>query len=256
MLRELLAPNPSSMTLTGTRTYLVGWSRVAVIDPGPAAAEHIDGIVHEVGSASAEILLTHDHADHAAAAPALARRLHAAVRSRRAGTLREGDRISTDAGDLYALHTPGHTADHVTFHWPDGYALFCGDLMMGGLDTALVAPPDGDLEDYLRSLHRLRTLPARIIHPAHGPSFTEPRVALDAYLQHREQRTAQVLTALRRGPLHADDIVAAVYGAELVPELRGAARGAIDAYLRYLVKRNRVVQGADGRWLSVADSSA
>ena len=45
LVRRVLAPNPSPFTFTGTQTYLVGTGEVAVIDPGPAEAAHIDGIL-------------------------------------------------------------------------------------------------------------------------------------------------------------------------------------------------------------------
>ena len=161
MLRTLLAPNPSAMTLDGTRTYLVGRSRVAIIDPGPALPAHLERIASAVGDAPAVILLTHQHPDHAGGARALARLLDADIRSRAAGTLADGDTIPTDEGELRAVHTPGHTPDHVALHWPDASAIFVGDLMMGGLDTALVAPAEGgELRASLESLERLAALGA------------------------------------------------------------------------------------------------
>src|SRR5690606_12451792 len=100
----------------------------------------------------------HAHADHAAGGAALAERLGAPLRGLAAGTLADGDRLETDAGALFAVATPGHTPDHVAFHWPAAGAVFVGDLMTGGLDTALVAAPEGDLGAYLASLERVRAL--------------------------------------------------------------------------------------------------
>lgn len=235
MLRALLAPNPSPLTLDGTRTWLVGRSRVAVIDPGPDDTHHRARILDEIGDgAVAAILLTHTHPDHAAGAAALARAAGAPIRSQTGGTLADGDRIATDAGELVALATPGHTPDHFAFHWPAERAVFCGDLMMGGLDTALVAAPEGDLGAYLASLERIRALAPQVIHPAHGPSFDEPLAAIDAYVAHRAAREAQVLHALEAGARDPDEVVDRVYGAALEPALRPAARAAVVAYLEHL----------------------
>ncbi len=235
MLRTLLAPNPSPMTLDGTRTYVVGRSRVAIIDPGPADPSHLASLATAVGDGEAVILLTHQHADHAAGAPELARLLGAEIRSQAAGTLMAGDVIPTDAGELRAMPTPGHTPDHVALHWRDSAAIFVGDLMMGGLDTALVAPAEGgDLRAYLDSLERLRTLGARILYPAHGPEFKDPAGAFERYRAHRIERLEQVRAALAAGVHDREGLVDAVYGDAVPPALRAWTRSTLEAYLDYL----------------------
>ena len=125
MLRTLLAPNPSPMTLQGTQTYIIGRERCAIIDPGPDSAEHLDAVAQAVsGGVSTYILVTHAHSDHDAGAAALAERLVAPILSAERG-LQDGDVIPTDEGDLIALHTPGHTPDHMSFWWPIESAIFC-----------------------------------------------------------------------------------------------------------------------------------
>ena len=96
--------------------------------------------------------------------------------------------MQTDAGELIAIATPGHTADHVAFHWPDARAVFVGDLMLGGMDTALIAPPEGDLVAYLDSLERVRALRADVHIPAHGDPFEDADAAIDRYVAHRRAR--------------------------------------------------------------------
>ncbi|HEX7119903.1 MAG TPA: MBL fold metallo-hydrolase [Longimicrobiales bacterium] len=252
MIRTILAPNPSPMTLDGTRTFVVGRRRVAVIDPGPALDAHLDAVADTIGDGVVEcILVTHGHPDHAAGAPALAERFGAPVRSHAAGTLRDGAAVETDAGALVAVATPGHSPDHFAFHWPAGGAVFCGDLMMGGLDTALVAAPEGDLTDYLASLERVRAHAPRAIHPAHGPAFEDPTAAIDVYIAHRRAREAQVLAALDAGAATPDALADAVYGRELHPMLRDFTRRTIVAYLEHLERAGRVRRGADGRWARV-----
>ncbi|HEX2206721.1 MAG TPA: MBL fold metallo-hydrolase, partial [Longimicrobium sp.] len=69
MLQTILAPNPSPMTLDGTRTLIVGRERAVVIDPGPDDPAHVDAILAALGGrAPMAILLTHSHGDHSAAA--------------------------------------------------------------------------------------------------------------------------------------------------------------------------------------------
>ncbi len=244
--RVVTAANPSPMTLDGTQTYLVGRGRVVVIDPGPALPAHRDAVVEAVGDGSAEILLTHGHPDHAAGALALAERLGAPIRSAGSGVT-EGRTFTTDAGELTALATPGHTPDHFAFHWPDGDAVFVGDLMMGGQNTTLVAPPEGDLGAYLASLERVRGLGAHVLYPSHGPPFPDGEAAVAAYIAHRREREARVVAALQEGPLSVDALVDAVYGRALDARLRDAARGATHAYLRHLQEQDVVVP-TNGAW--------
>lgn len=236
----VLAPNPSPLTLDGTRTYVVGRQRTAVIDPGPDLDSHIDAVARAVGNAlQVHVLLTHDHPDHAAGASALADRFGAVVRAAGEGTLAAGDRIDTDAGELIALASPGHTRDHIAFHWPAASAIFCGDLLLGGQDTALVASPEGDLAEYLESLERLRRLEPRTVYPAHGPPFQDPAATFADYVRHREARLGQVVGALESGATETTDVVDAVYGQDLDPALRPAAKAAVLAYLEYLSAQGR-----------------
>jgi glyoxylase-like metal-dependent hydrolase (beta-lactamase superfamily II) len=237
------------MTLDGTRTYLIGIQRIAVIDPGPNDEEHLRAIAHMVGSANAVVVLTHTHPDHAAGAPALASDLGCDVLAAAYANLTDAQVIETDEGPLVALATPGHTPDHVSLHWPSASAVFCGDLMMGGTDTALVAPPEGDLSDYLASLERLRSLRPIVIYPAHGEAFERPDEAIDAYVRHRAQRVAQILDALGDGPRSETALLRDVYGDTLHPGLFDAALGAIRAYLEHLAARGRVRSMAGGEWI-------
>jgi glyoxylase-like metal-dependent hydrolase (beta-lactamase superfamily II) len=228
------------MTLAGTRTYVLGRRRVAVIDPGPAIGSHLDAIAAAVGEGEATILLTHEHSDHAAGADALARRIHAPVRGHARGTLRDDDVIDTEAGALRAVATPGHTPDHFAFFLESDRELFCGDLMLGGQDTAFVGAPEGDLAAYLESLERVSRLSPRRIHPAHGPAFEDPDTAIERYRRHRAERLDQVRRALGELGVEAaagrliDGIVRSVYGPTLEPELHDAAAAAVAVYLDYL----------------------
>ena len=225
MLRTLLASNPSPMTLDGTRTFLVGHGRPAVIDPGPDDPRHLRAILDALaGTRPGAILLTHCHPDHAA----LATRLSEAT-----GTpVTQGD-AETDTGAIRAIATPGHPPDHVCFLWED--TLFVGDLFMGEGDTTLVASPEGDLRAYLGSLERVRELAPQVLYPAHGPPIADPLEAVRRYRRHREERIQQVRDAMRRTRSSEPAVlVRSVYGPQLHPGLRSAAEGSVRAILDYL----------------------
>jgi glyoxylase-like metal-dependent hydrolase (beta-lactamase superfamily II) len=259
-IRSILAPNPSAMTLDGTRTYIVGRERPVVIDPGPDEPNHLRAILGALGGAApAAILLTHSHADHTAAAPALAQATRAPMLIGRGAFggdsadlvsrwLEEGDEIETDAGTLTVIHTPGHATEHMAFHHAESGAVFVGDTLMGGLDTTLVAPPEGDLAAYLRSLERIAALAPSVLYPAHGPPIEDAAEAIARYRRHREERIAQVVRALRAGgPARTGELIDAVYGPELDPRLRAAAEGSLRAILGYLAAEGLAHMLPDGR---------
>lgn len=241
MLRTVLADNASPMTLDGTCVYIAGRAEVAIIDPGPDTPDHLSALEEVIGPASVRaILVTHAHPDHDAAAAPLAERFHAPVRAAHLGNLQDGDRITTDTGDLVAIATPGHAPDHFSFHWPAERAIFCGDLMMGGSDTALVAAPDGRIGDYLDSLARIRTLSPTIIYPSHGPPFEDPEQAIERCVAHRRNRECQVLQSLNGGMKSVDELVEDVYGTGLHPDLRPWTGATVLAYLEHLEEQGAV----------------
>ncbi|HZG41528.1 MAG TPA: hypothetical protein VEY93_01115, partial [Longimicrobium sp.] len=161
------------------------------------------------------------------------------------GWIGERDRVQTDTGVLRVVQTPGHAPEHVVFlldasGGEDHRALFAGDLFMGGADTTLVAPPEGDLTEYLRSLDRVQALNPSAIHPAHGPTIEDPIPAIHRYRAHRAERIAQVERVLAAGPALPRELIGRVYGAEIHPALRGAAEGSLRAILHHLRGTGRV----------------
>src|SRR5205085_10979890 len=79
LVRRIVAPNPGPMTGPGTNTYLVGVDEVAVIDPGPDDAGHLDAVADCGGDRVRWILVTHTHSDHAPGAAGLKQRTGAEV---------------------------------------------------------------------------------------------------------------------------------------------------------------------------------
>ena len=244
VLRVLRAENPGPFTLDGTRTHIVGHTRPAVVDPGPDVADHVRAVVRAVEEArEVTLLVTHGHADHAGAVDPVAEALRVrGVPVRVAGSghpravpLGGDDAVATDAGTLVAVETPGHTPDHLAFHWPERAALFPGDLLLGRGDTTWVAGYRGCVADYLTSLRLLRGLELRLLLPTHGPPLDDPAEALERFEGHRLERIGQVRTALDADPdADAAALVERIYGDEVPEGLRSAAVMSVEAILDHL----------------------
>ena len=237
--RVLTAANPGPFTLDGTRTHIVGRDVAAVVDPGPDDADHARALQDAVaGARRIAVLVTHDHADHSGCARALADALGAPLlgRCRDADDpLADGDRVETDQGELLAVDTPGHCAEHLCFFWPAARALFAGDLMLGAGDTTWVGEYRGGVRDYLASLERVAALAPSVVYPAHGPPRADVPAALATYREHRLARIEQVRLARRDHPAAAAaELVSAIYGGDLPPGLRDAAESSIAGMLDYL----------------------
>ena len=71
-VRRIVPPDPDPMTGPGTNTYVIGEADLAVLDPGPAIAEHVDAILECVGDRLRYVVCTHTHPDHSPAAAVLA----------------------------------------------------------------------------------------------------------------------------------------------------------------------------------------
>jgi len=210
------------MTLEGTNSYVVGADPAYVIDPGPADPAHVEALrrVAEERGGLAGILLTHSHADHAAAVPLL------------------GPPV-LDPGPLQVVPTPGHAGDHVCF--VTGRVCFTGDLILGE-GSSFVPPDGGSLSAYLDSLRRVAALDLELLCPGHGPSVTDPRGKIEEYLEHRLERERKLVAALERGERSRARLLDAAWD-DVPPQMRAAAAAVMQAHLEKLESEGRLPSG-------------
>lgn len=267
LIQRVIADNPGPFTFTGTGTYIVGGqeagSGVAVIDPGPADEAHLAALLEALeGRSVSHILVTHTHRDHAplsrplakavGGAPILAMRppertIHASgaldededAHFHPDAVLTGGETIEGDGWAIEAMATPGHASNHMAFVLKDENAVFSGDHIMGW-STTVVAPPDGDMADYMDSLDAVIARGFSTIWPTHGPPVTEVQPFLKAYRAHRLDREAQIVARLAAGDEQIGDMVPVLYAA-VDQRLWPAASLSVLAHLIKLQKDSRVV---------------
>ena len=259
LVRRIVASNPSMMTGPGTNTYLVGIDEIVVIDPGPDIEDHLDAIAGCGGDRIRWIVCTHTHEDHSPGVAGLKARTGAEVLAfdSRDGleidrALGDGDVIEATEFVLRAIHTPGHASNHLCFLLEQERMLFSGDHIMEG-STVVIAPPDGDMGAYLRSLERLKAHRPRLrsIAPGHGHLIEKPQAKIDEYIEHRLAREAQVLGSLEKAGTTTIPVIVKELYADVPEELHVMAGYSVWAHLLKLVEDSLAVgHDLDGEWSS------
>ncbi|MGI9665693.1 MAG: MBL fold metallo-hydrolase [Acidimicrobiia bacterium] len=213
MIERILAPNPSLYTGPGTNTYLLrNAGEVLVIDPGPVIASHMAEILTAIGNGTAVgVIATHTHPDHAPMANPLASELGVPVYGYADGPafapdvrISDRDTVSFGASTIEAVHTPGHTDDHLCFQW--GTTLLTGDHIMGGSTVVLE-----DASAYLDSLYKVQALDVERLEPGHGAAMTNAGQAITDYIEHRLMREQQILDSIGDGAGTVGEVVDVVY---------------------------------------------
>jgi glyoxylase-like metal-dependent hydrolase (beta-lactamase superfamily II) len=161
---------------------------------------------------------------------------------------RSGDQVAAgDGWTMSALHTPGHTSNHLCYALDDGSArtLFTGDHVMGW-STTVVSPPDGDMSAYIESLRVVAGRGDDVLVPTHGPQIDRPREFVEGLLAHRLERERQVLEAVRDGCRSVAEIVLRLY-TDVDQRLHQPAGRSVLAHLARLVDDGRVAVVPGGR---------
>lgn len=264
-ITRVLCENPSPYTYTGTGTYIVGaGDTVAVIDPGPRMKNHLNALLEAIdGKTVSNILVTHTHADHSPLARPLSQETGAKIYAfgphgsgRKGGLVGEdveagadktfapdvlisdGDTFTGPDWTLRAVHTPGHTANHMCFHLTEENTVFVGDHVMAWA-TTVISPPDGDMTDYLASLRKLSALDAAKLVPTHGPWVDEPAPFIRGIITHRKMREGQISGLLEDNPATIESLVTRMYK-DVDPRLHPAAARSVFAHILSMVDDGRL----------------
>ena len=199
------------------------------------------------------IAITHGHADHYGGVdkvfdamgepevrchPKLTKTLETLVPKESIKPVRSREVLRTGGGAaLRCIFTPGHSVDHVCFHFAGERVLFTGDTILGSSSATV-----SDLLAYMKSLQLLTKLRHDIICPAHGAVVPAPRGRrlVQWYMNHRSQREEEVLSSLEKGITKVDEMVKDIYPKNLKKGLRDGAARNVRTHLDKLKKEGRV----------------
>jgi glyoxylase-like metal-dependent hydrolase (beta-lactamase superfamily II)/8-oxo-dGTP pyrophosphatase MutT (NUDIX family) len=245
---------------THTNAVVIGESDAVIVDPGsddPGELEALASVVERAiasGGRVIAILLTHPHKDHIAGVESVRARYGAPVwghplladRVRLDRAIGEGERIEVRGPKprvVRALATPGHSRSHLAYYEETSRTLCAGDLL-SGFGTVVIAPPDGNLRDYLSTLERLRGLGALAAIPGHGSPIRAVERSVEAVLEHRRMREARILRALRAGPMALPALQLETYR-DTPGAPPGLAARTLEAHLEMLIEDGVVRRDGD-----------
>ena len=211
LIKKITANNGGIFTGKGTNTYLIGKEDITLIDPGPNIPEHIDKILSVGKNKIKRILVTHTHTDHSPAALPISKKLNIPMFGRLVdresqwedetfipdNVLTHGDEISTDEYSLETIHTPGHASNHLCFYIKEIKCLLTGDHIMDG-STVVIAPPDGNMTEYINSLRLLEEYEINYFAPGHGNIMKEPTKTINSIIRHRLSRESKVFRCVEK----------------------------------------------------------
>lgn len=266
VIRILGQNGPSKFVLQGTNTYLIGTGRERLLlDTGEGRDEYLpllNSVLDDEGCTIRTILLSHWHHDHVEGLPSVL----ALLDKRRSGAspeiwkfphesdesqwlaLKDQDEIQVEGATLRAIHTPGHTTDHLSFHLLEENVIFTADHILGGSTSVFE-----DLSTYMSSLRKLQKIAADTLYPGHGLEIRNGQQVIQDYLNHRQQREDQIVQVLRTKSGSAMDIVKVVYK-DIREDLHLAAEHGVKQHLEKLQKEGRVMSLDESEWKLVNES--
>jgi len=259
LIHRVTAPNSGPMTGLGTNSYIVGTEELALIDPGPAIASHIDAIVEHAAGRLKWILVTHTHRDHSPAARPIAEATGASLIGNviandgfqdetftGATSVKQDDCINSKDFTIRALLTPGHVSNHVCYLVEEDKILITGDHMMQG-STVVIIPPAGNMSHYIESLRCLLEYPLDFIAPGHGTLIADPHKEIKRLIKHRLGREKKVLLAIEKNrECRLEELVPIVYD-DVDASLHRWAALSLDAHLIKLKAEDKIIEN-EGVW--------
>ena len=253
---------------THTNCFIVGKKEFVVIDAAAKEAnqqivfhEFIDCFI-EKGFVCKSIIVTHLHRDHFGGETVLQKHLlekfglfipisaHKLTAQSLAGKIKfdrfiednEIFQLQDEDGkefELKTLHVPGHAHGHLCFYDKAFGFLLSSDNVVGA-GSVIIAPPEGNMIDYLNSLETMKNLPnLKFLCGSHGAAISSAKDKIKSYIAHRLERERKILEAIENGAKSLGEIVEKVYS-DVSPELWKLAEKSVEAHLEKLKTEGKV----------------
>jgi glyoxylase-like metal-dependent hydrolase (beta-lactamase superfamily II) len=160
----------------------------------------------------------------------------------------DGDEIDLVGERYRVLWVPGHADGQIVLLRERDGVFVAADHVLPRItpNVGLYSKHDrpNPLGDYLNSLHKVEDLPASIVLPGHGDSFTDLGGRAREIIQHHADREAQILTLLQERPQHAAEITRQMFPSRRIEnhEALRMAVAEIVAHLEHMRYTGRVQQ--------------
>ena len=161
-----------------------------------------------------------------------------------------------EGATLRAVHTPGHSQDHMCFIIEEENSMFTGDNVLGH-GTAAVE----ELSTWMESLRIMQSHKCVMGYPAHGAIIRNLPGKIAGELASKTRRETQVLQSLTnikrgvergKGSVTVKELVTAMYGEKMDNQLREMAiEPFIEEVLRKLAEDRKVafeIRGKEKKW--------
>lgn len=261
-------------TLQGTNTYIVGTgSNRLIIDTGQGLPEWIpliESTLRDNTISLSHVLLTHWHGDHTGGVPDLIRLypyLSTAIfkhtPGRNQNAIEDSQVFNVEGATIRALHTPGHSHDHMCFVLEEENALFTGDNLLGH-GTAAVE----NLSTWMNTLRKMGDSGTVKGYPAHGDVIADLPLKISEELAQKTRREDRVLRILNKvkqeessagrgkGSVTVKQLVAAMHGSELDGQVREQAiEPFTEEILKKLAEDEKVafeLRRGEKKWFAIA----
>lgn len=209
------------------------------------------------------VLLTHWHGDHTGGVPdllALYPHLEGSIYKndpdRDQRNIADSQVFRVEGATVRAVHTPGHSDDHMCFVLEEEQAMFTGDNILGHGTSAVE-----DLGVFMASLEKMKNQKCATGYSAHGATITDLPAKLAGELNQKLRREKQILQTLSqissRGEKSAtvQKLVMEMYGKTLDEETRTLALEPFTAeVLRKLAGDGKVafqMRGGKKQWYAL-----
>ncbi len=255
-ITRLELPARTLPPFTHINSYVVASEGEAIlIDPGfyeEGSLEHVLKTLDEIRVRNFKaIVLTHTHPDHIEGIPLIRQRYPDApiyVHEIEINKVQHHGNVKVLAADtsfyvgsleLQPIFTPGHSPGHLSFYLANERLALVGD-MVAGFGSIWIGTPDGNMNDYFKSLEALEKLDLVALAPGHGDVINESYKKLAEVREHRLQRLGQVISALNK-PLTLSELRQVIYP-DIDVRITMLAERSLLALLEKLVKDGRVSQ--------------